>query len=103
MQLRITRTPDLETRSSSSSICPRQRAIACRSAHTFAMRVWRVAVAERIKGLTQSAQSSSTEFTEGEPEGNILADNESGRRADTVKAAALRGSGSTRPPHSICV
>src|SRR5467141_2092801 len=59
MQLRLKRTPNLETRSSSSSICPRRRAIACRSAHTFAMHVWRVAVAERSKRL-------NTECTEAE-------------------------------------
>src|SRR6266403_994198 len=100
MQLRLTRTPNLETRSSSSSICPRRRAIACRTAHTFAMRVWRVAVAERSKGLTQRAQRFEHRVHREKGEkGTSWRNSELGGVLTSVKAAALRGSGSTRPPH----
>src|ERR1700704_5146611 len=87
MQLRLTRTPNLETRSSSSSICPRRRAIACRSAHTFAMRVWCVAVAERSKRLNTECTEARVQSSQRESEkGTSWRNSESGGRADICES-----------------
>src|SRR6267378_3353170 len=79
MQLRLTRTPNLETRSSSSSICPRQRAIACRRADAFAMCVRAAGAEERVTRLYAERVTVRAERMRRNREGNVLAFREIGR------------------------